>query len=96
MKEQGMRQYLQAIKKFFVKLGKRFSNYNNSKKWFVVYLIILTVVLLAFPLIKVSEMSGVSGASYTLLFSSMYWRSFIVIGISLLFLLLWNISTKFK
>jgi hypothetical protein len=41
-------------------------------------------------------MKGVTGTSYSLLFSSVYMRSLIVIGISLLFLFGWNISTKFK
>lgn len=96
MKDQGMRHYLQETKKFFVKIGKRFSNYNNSKKWFVLYLVILAVVLLFFPLVKVEGMRESPGASYALLFSGVYWRSLCVIGISLLFLFLWNISTKFK
>ena len=96
MKDKGMRHYLQETKKFFAKIWKRFSNYNNSKKWFVLYLVILTVVLLLFPLVKIDGMRGVPGASYALLFSGVYWRSFIVIGVSLLFLLLWNISTTFK
>ena len=96
MKDQGVRHYLQGTKKFFAKIWRRFSNYNNSKKWFVLYLVILAVVLLLFPLVKIEGMRDVSGVSYSLLFSGVYWRSFIVIGVSLVFLLLWNISTKFK
>jgi len=91
-----MKDILQKLQKFFKKLWKRFSNYNNSKKWFVLYLVVLTLVLLFPPIVRIDAMSGSSGASYALFFSTVYWRSFIVVGIGLLFLLLWNISMKFK
>jgi hypothetical protein len=41
-------------------------------------------------------MRGVGEESYSLLFSGVYFRSLIVILISLIFLLGWNISVKFK
>ncbi|GHV22097.1 hypothetical protein FACS189428_3610 [Clostridia bacterium] len=41
-------------------------------------------------------MSGTEGSYYSLLFSSAYFRSLIVILVSLIFLLGWNISMKFK
>jgi hypothetical protein len=88
MKDQGLRRYLQNTQKFFAKMWKRFSNYNNSKKWFVLYLILLTVVLLC-PLVTVSAKSYY-------LFSGAYLKSFVIIGISLLFLFGWNLSIRFK
>jgi hypothetical protein len=88
MKDQGMRHYLQETKKFLMKIGKRFSNYNNSKKRFVLYLIILTIVLLC-PIVTVSS------KSYYLL-SGAYFKSFIIIGLSLIFLFGWNLSVAFK
>ncbi|MDR3169530.1 MAG: hypothetical protein LBU27_07445 [Candidatus Peribacteria bacterium] len=91
-----MKTFLHNIVKFAKKLWKRFSNYNHSKKWFVLYLIILTFILLLPPIVKINGMSGVEGSQYSLLFSSAYFRSLIVILISLLFLLGRNISIKFK
>jgi hypothetical protein len=91
-----MKEYVQKLQKFFKKLWKRFSNYNNSKKWFVLYLIILTLFLLLPPLVKINAMRGVEGSSYGLLFSSGYFRSLVVVLISLVFLLGWNLSVKFK
>lgn len=96
MKEKGMRHFLQATKKFFEKIWKRFSNYNNSRKWFVLYLIVLALILLFPPIVRINEMSGAEWSHYSLLFSTAYFRSLIVILVSLIFLLGWNISMKFK
>ncbi|MDR0607579.1 MAG: hypothetical protein LBG52_04410 [Candidatus Peribacteria bacterium] len=91
-----MKAFLHNTVKFTKKLWKRFSNYNHAKKWFVLYLIILTIILLLPPIVKINGMSGIEGSQYSLLFSSAYFRSLIVILISLLFLLGRNISMKFK
>jgi hypothetical protein len=87
MKDQGVKNFIQHSQKYAVKLWKRFSNYNNSKKRFVLYLIVLAIVLLLFPIVKINGMKGIEGTSYALFFSGAYFRSFIVIGISLIFLL---------
>ena len=68
----------------------------------MLYLIVLTVVLLFPPIVKISGMTGgmdgvsIEWSSYSLLFSSAYLRSLMVIWISLVFLLWWNFSTNFK
>jgi hypothetical protein len=91
-----MKDYVERAKKLIKKLGKRFSHYDATKKWFVLYLCLLTLVLLLPPIVKISGMRGVEGVTYSLLFSGGYVRSLIVILISLFFLLGWNMSTKFK
>jgi hypothetical protein len=91
-----MKDYVQKLQKFFKKLWKRFTNYNNSKKWFVLYLIILTFFLLFPSLVRIDGMRGIEGSSYSLLFSTGYFRSLVVVLISLVFLLGWNLSVKFK
>ncbi|MDR2415338.1 MAG: hypothetical protein LBD75_01675 [Candidatus Peribacteria bacterium] len=82
-----MKDYVEKAKKLIKKLGKRFSYYDTTKKWFVIYLCILTLVLLLPPLVKISGMKGVEDMSYSLLFSGVYVRSLMVILISLFFLL---------
>ncbi|MDR0282097.1 MAG: hypothetical protein LBI53_01915 [Candidatus Peribacteria bacterium] len=90
-----MHPFLQKVKKFAKKQWIRFSNYNNSKKWFVLYLILLCLVLLFPPIVKISGMRT-PDSSYSLLFSGAYIRSLIVILVSIIFLLGWNISISFK
>ncbi|MDR0650446.1 MAG: hypothetical protein LBG59_03395 [Candidatus Peribacteria bacterium] len=91
-----MKDYVEKAKRLIRKLEKRFSYYDATKKWFVIYLCLLTLVLLLPPIVKISGMKGVEGISYSLLFSGVYVRSLMVILISLFFLLGWNMSTKFK
>ena len=69
-------------------------NYNNSKKWFVLYLVILSLVLLFFPLIEIKPI-GADITTYRL-FSTAYLKSLIVVLISLAFLFGWNTSIQFK
>ncbi|MDD2537321.1 MAG: hypothetical protein PHU61_02415 [Candidatus Absconditabacteria bacterium] len=91
-----MKEKLIRLQKGAKKLWKRFSNYNNSKKRFALYLIILTLVLLLPPIVRITGLSEIASSSYSLLFSGYYIRSLIVILISLLFLLGWNLSIGFK
>jgi hypothetical protein len=50
--------YLKKTKNFFLKLYTRFLNYKNTKKWFVLYLAILTFCLFLFPVVNANG-SGV-------------------------------------
>ncbi len=93
-----MQAKIQKFFKFCSKLWKRFLNYNNSKKRFIVYLIVLTVILLCFSIININLPSNEGGekiAKFALV-SSSYFRSFIVVALSLLFLIWRNLSAKFK
>lgn len=89
-----MNKKVEWVTKFFKKLYTRFMNYNNSKKWFVLYLVILSLVLLFFPLIEIKPI-GADITTYRL-FSTAYLKSLIVVLISLAFLFGWNTSIQFK
>lgn len=82
-----MKKFLKKVWNFFKKVNTRFSNYKNTKKYFVVYLVVLTFFLL-FPIIRVNS-------EYYGLFFSM-WRSLLVILVSLIWLFCWNLSVSFK
>lgn len=89
-----MKKYLESTLKWCKRMYTRFMNYNNTKKWFILYLFVLAFFLLFFPIVKISHISG-SAETYGLL-SLKFIKSLIVILISLLFLLGWNMSAKFK
>ena len=82
--------YLKKTKIFFAKLYTRFSNYKNTKKWFVLYLVVLAFALFFFPIIDAN------GDKVWFLFSWMLWKSSLVILIAMVGLFLWNLSISFK
>jgi hypothetical protein len=84
------KEILKDSKKFFVKLYTRFSNYKNTKKWFVLYLIILTFCLFFFPIVEAN------GSKWWFLFSGMLWKSSLIILIAIIWLFLRNLSISFK
>lgn len=84
------REYLKKTKGFFLKLYMRFSNYKNTKKWFVLYLVILAFCLFFFPVIKADK------TVVWFLFSWMLWKSWLVMLIAMVGLFLWNLSISFK
>jgi len=84
------KEILKDSKKFFVKLYTRFSNYKNTKKWFVLYLIILTFCLFFFPVVEAN------GSKWWFLFSGMLWKSSLIILIAIIWLFLRNLSISFK
>lgn len=85
------RDYLKKVKNFGSKLYTRFVNYKNTKKWFVVYLFVLTLCLfILFPIVKVDE----NGVSF--LFSKLLWKSWFVMLLAMVGLFLWNLSISFK
>ena len=85
-----VKNYLKNTKSFFSKLYTRFTNYKNTKKWFVLYLVILTFCLFFFPIIDANWSKS------RFLFSSMLWKSSLVILIAIIGLFLWNLSVSFK
>lgn len=82
--------YLKKTKNFFSKLYTRFLNYKNTKKWFVLYLAILTFCLFLFPVVN-ANWDGVR-----FLLSGMLWKSWLVMLIAIVGLFLWNLSISFK
>ena len=82
--------YLKKTKNFFSKLYTRFMNYRNTKKWFVLYLVVLAFCLFFFPVIEADK------TSVWFLFSWVLWKSSLVILIAMIGLFLWNLSISFK
>ena len=85
-----VKNYLKNTKGFCSKLYTRFTNYKNTKKWFVLYLVVLTFFLFFFPVIEANW------SKVWFLFSWMLWRSSLVILIAIVWLFLWNLSISFK
>ena len=83
--------YLKKTKNFFSKLYTRFSNYKNTKKWFVLYLCVLTFFLFFFPVIRANGSN-----IWFFLFGWMLWKSTLVILLAIIGLFLWNLSISFK
>ena len=85
-----MKEFLKKTKKFFSKLYTRFLNYRNTKKWFVLYLVILAFCLFLFPVVDAN------GMGVRFLLSGMLWKSWIVMLLAMIGLFLWNLSIWFK
>ncbi len=85
-----MKDFFKKVKKFFSKLYTRFSNYRNTKKWFVLYLAILTFCLFLFPVVRAN------GDGVRFLLSGMLWKSGLVMLLAVVGLFLWNLSISFK
>jgi len=82
--------YLKKTKNFFSKLYTRFLNYKNTKKWFVLYLAVLTFCLFLFPVVRAN------GDGVRFLLSGMLLKSGLVMLLSIIGLFLWNLSISFK
>ena len=82
--------YLKKTKNFFWKLYTRFLNYKNTKKWFVLYLAVLTFCLFLFPVVNAN------GSGVRFLLSGMLWKSWLVMLLAIVGLFLWNLSISFK
>lgn len=82
--------YLKKAKNFFSKLYTRFLNYKNTKKWFVLYLAVLTFCLFLFPVVRAN------GDGVRFLLSGMLWKSWLVMLLAIVGLFLWNLSISFK
>ncbi len=78
-----------------MKLLHKFNRYSKREKWFVIYLLVLLFCLLFFPILKVTSLRG-SGGYGVRLFSSSYFKSTLIILVSMIILIGRNISFKFK
>ncbi|HKL44493.1 MAG TPA: hypothetical protein VJ892_04440 [Candidatus Absconditabacterales bacterium] len=83
------------LSKKLVKLLHKFNRYNKREKWFVMYLVVLLFCLLFFPIIKVTSLRGTGGYGVRLV-SGVYFKTMMIILVSMLILLGWNLSFKFK
>ncbi len=83
------------LSKKLVKLLHKFNRYNKREKWFVMYLVVLLFCLLFFPIIKVTSLRG-TWWYWVRLVSGVYFKTMMIILVSMLILLWWNLSFKFK
>jgi len=81
--------------KKLVKLLHKFNRYDKREKWFVVYLIVLLFCLLFFPIIKVTSLRG-AWWYWVWLVSGVYFKTMMIVFVSMIILLWWNLSFKFK
>lgn len=83
------------LSKKLVKLLHKFNRYNKREKWFVMYLVVLLFCLLFFPIIKVTSLRG-TWWYWVRLVSGVYFKTMMIILVSMIILLWWNLSFKFK
>lgn len=78
------------INKFPNKAMKKWTRYTNIEKWFIVYCILLTISILAFPILHIWN------TETFYLFNIYSVTTSLLVIISLLFLIIWSISFRFK
>lgn len=75
-------------------LLQKFTRFTKQQKSFVLYLFGLTFLMIFFPIIKVSPVSGQSYGIWIL--NGAFFTTMIILLVSLGFLLSWNMSFRFK
>ena len=87
----------QKFSEKLLKFGHRFNRFNLREKVFLVYLLVLVVFLLLTPVISVTSLRGSAASkSFWIFWSWEYlWTMFIIL-LSLVVLIWWNVSVKFK
>lgn len=89
----------QSFSERIIKFWHRFNRFTLHEKIFLAYLFILCIFLLFVPVIKVSLASDLNNSDITRFWifnTSRYMWIMIIILISLVILVWWNVSTKFK
>jgi len=81
-----------AILKIWYKLNR----YSKHQKLFVFYFILLAFFLIILPIVKSSPISWEWSTSYVFLLSGKFFKTMIIVFLSLSILLAWNLSFKFK
>ncbi|MFZ2151210.1 MAG: hypothetical protein WAZ12_02490 [Candidatus Absconditicoccaceae bacterium] len=83
------------IQRFLSKLVHKFDRYGKNQRLFIIYLIILIFFLIFFPIVKIASLGGLEGYSVRLI-SGAYFKTMLIIIISLGALVGWNSSFRFK
>ena len=87
---------MQAFQKQFQKNFHKFTNYTKNQKAFTIFLFVFTVVLLICPLAKLESSNLNGSAEHFWFIGTTFFRSMIIVFASMIFLLWWNINTRFK
>lgn len=85
-----------AIKKFLLLILHKLARYTKQQKLFVLYLLVLTFFMLVLPVIKVSPADPDLPSRLVFLLSGAMGKTTLILLLSLLVLLGWNMSFRFK
>lgn len=83
------------LQRVLSKIFHKFDRYWKNQRLFIFYLIILSFFLVFFPIVNVTSSWAIQWYSVWLI-SSYYFKSMLIIFISLSALILWNSSFRFK
>lgn len=83
------------IQRFLSKLVHKFDRYGKNQRLFIIYLIILIFFLIFFPIVKIASLWWLEWYSVRLI-SWAYFKTMLIIIISLGALVWWNSSFRFK
>lgn len=89
---------MQNFKKYLTKTFHKFTNYTKNQKLFTLFLLIFAIALVILPIAKITSNSTTQWNTSELFWFiwTTYFRSMIVVFLSMLFLLGWNMNTRFK
>ena len=89
---------MQNFKKYLTKTFHKFTNYTKNQKLFTLFLLVFAIALLVLPIAKINFTSTTqeTGSELFWFIWTTYFRSMIVVFLSMLFLLGWNMNTRFK
>jgi len=89
---------MQNFKKYLTKTFHKFTNYTKNQKLFTLFLLVFAIALIVLPIAKINSTSTTqeTGSELFWFIWTTYFRSMIVVFLSMLFLLGWNMNTRFK
>lgn len=85
-----------SIKKFILLVMHKIARYTKQQKMFVLYLLVLVFLMFVLPIAKVSPADPESSTRFVFLLSGAFGKTTILIVLSVLVLLGWNMSFRFK
>lgn len=87
---------LQHFQKLAQKHVYKFTNYTKNQKVFTLFLLIFAFVLVCFPLVKIKGLTDNESTKTIWFLWTTYFKSMVIVFSSMLFLLGWNMNTRFK
>lgn len=87
---------LQHFQKLAQKHVYKFTNYTKNQKVFTLFLLIFVFVLVCFPLVKIKGLTDNESTKTIWFLGTTYFKSMVIVFSSMLFLLGWNMNTRFK
>ncbi len=83
------------IQKALSRFINKFDRYSKNQRLFIIFLFVLMFLLIFFPVVKISSLWDLQWYSVWLI-SWTYFKTMLIIFISLAAILLWNVSFRFK